>query len=197
MLLKLLAELDVAFILQVLGLNDFLPGVILDKFSPIACNLDPDACYHFLEIACGKTTNLNESRLEVYVSETPAGTSVINIRHWAQAVKRNKFEWFDYGTRYLNEKHYGSPDPPLYDLSAIKVPTALFYGDNDILADPTDVQQLISELSPDIIVHQNHQSSFAHLDFVWGFDAYDLIYNLDLIGLFEFCSISFRISLKL
>jgi pimeloyl-ACP methyl ester carboxylesterase len=37
-------------------------------------------------------------------------------------------------------------NPPVYDIGAINVPVHLYWGDNDILADPADVQVLINNL---------------------------------------------------
>lgn len=42
---------------------------------------------------------------------------------------------YDYGTKE-NILRYGSAHPPVYDLSKISVPVKLYYGENDILADP-------------------------------------------------------------
>jgi len=43
-------------------------------------------------------------------------------------------------------KHYNQPVPPMYNISSIPktLPIALFSGGNDYLADPQDVQKLVS-----------------------------------------------------
>lgn len=71
-----------------------------------------------------------------------AGTSVQNMVHWAQGVRRKvedqpKFARYDYGqacidsfgnARPCNQDMYGSDEPPVYDLKAIKTPIAIFSG---------------------------------------------------------------------
>ena len=46
-----------------------------------------------------------------------------------------EFHRFDYGPRE-NIKKYGQPTPPTYDLSLVKAPVYLYFGDNDPLAPP-------------------------------------------------------------
>jgi len=43
----------------------------------------------------------------VYVSHTPAGTSVKNIVHFAQLHNAKKFQMYDYGDAEKNKQHYG------------------------------------------------------------------------------------------
>ncbi len=42
--------------------------------------------------------------------------------------------------------------PPLYHLDKITTPIALFYGGEDYLGDPTDVQRIIDETNPGVVV---------------------------------------------
>ena len=73
----------------------------------------------------------------------------------------------------------------------MSAPVALFAGGDDDLADPTDVSRLISELNPDMIKYSTSISYYSHLgkliqgvlhfiltsaDFVWGLDAYQVLY---------------------
>ena len=53
----------------------------------------------------------------------------IVISSWsrAQAVRSGRFCKFDYG-KTQNKEIYGSEEPPDYDLSKLRVPTALFLG---------------------------------------------------------------------
>jgi lysosomal acid lipase/cholesteryl ester hydrolase len=65
--------------------------------------------------------------------------------------------------------------PPSYDLSAIRVPTALFYGGNDWLADVKDVNMLIPQLGS--LVYKNYIQEWDHIDFIAGKDAPALVYD--------------------
>ena len=52
-------------------------------------------------------------------------------------VRSNKFQMYDYGSAKENIRHYKQATPPLYDISAVKVNTSLYWGGKDLLADPT------------------------------------------------------------
>jgi hypothetical protein len=67
--------------------------------------------------------------------------------------------------------------PPLYHLGNITTPTALFFGADDYLGDPKDVQRIIDEMRPGVIVSAQEQSNFAHLDYTWGVDAHTYVYS--------------------
>jgi len=87
---------------------------------------------------------------------------------------------FDYGCGLFscdNQDHYGQRTPPSYDLSKINVPLGLYWGGNDILANPTDVRLMIQELPPKIVVQNLFIPSYAHLDFTWGSDANKFVYS--------------------
>lgn len=67
-------------------------------------------------------------------------------------------------------------NPPLYDVSKMKTPVSLYWGDNDWLADPTDIED---NLLPYL---QNVQGNFKlqqtnHLDFIWGLRVIDDVYK--------------------
>ncbi|NXL96238.1 LIPM Lipase, partial [Alectura lathami] len=69
----------------------------------------PDLCRHlplrkpcanlFFLLGGYNEKNLNMSRLDVYTAHYPDGTSVKNIRHWAQVVTSGEFKPFDYGSK--------------------------------------------------------------------------------------------------
>lgn len=75
-LLSLAADLDVDKWAALFGIREFLPDAsFLQKLDPDICSLLPTGCDVVLFFICGPTNNLNASRIDVYVSETPAGTS--------------------------------------------------------------------------------------------------------------------------
>jgi hypothetical protein len=57
----------------------------------------------------------------------------------------------------------------------IKTPTVVFYGTNDFLADPNDIQKLIQTMGGTII-NSYEISSFAHMDFTWSYLAAQYVY---------------------
>ncbi|KAM7073138.1 gastric triacylglycerol lipase-like [Molossus nigricans] len=126
--------------------------------------------------------NLNMTRLDVYVSHNPAGTSVQNMLHWIQAVKSDKFQAFDWGNPVQNMRHYHQPTPPEYHLTDMNVPIAVWSGDNDLVADPHDVDRLLPKL-PKLIYHKRIPS-YNHMDFVWAMNAPQEVYN-EIVSMME------------
>lgn len=90
-----------------------------------------------------------------------------------------QFQMFDYGSE--NRKHYnGSLTPPSYPLSKFpsqELPVALFSGNQDVLADPTDVTNLYHILSQTRAPYWNIQPEYAHRDFVSNIEAFYQIYG--------------------
>uniref|UniRef100_A0A3Q3WSB2 AB hydrolase-1 domain-containing protein n=1 Tax=Mola mola TaxID=94237 RepID=A0A3Q3WSB2_MOLML len=154
------------------GRRDFLPqSHVIKWFAEHVCakRLLSELCGNLFFILCGfDEKNLNMTRTPVYTTHCPAGTSVQNMVHWAQAVHGGKLMAFDFGAAG-NMKHYNQSNPPLYRVQDMKVPTALFSGGQDTLADPKDMAVLLTQVSH-LVFHQ-HVDHWEHLDFIWGLDA--------------------------
>ena len=167
-------------LLEILGIHDFAPSNwIMKELAALVCPLEQALiCRSIIFLLCGyDISNLDESRVPVYVAHTPAGTSVRNMIHWAQLLRDKELQMYDYGTPDMNMKHYNSTKPPAYDITGLNVPTALLAGGNDFLADPRDVAWLEGQINPGIIVTNVFYDDYNHLDFVWGLDAYERIYK--------------------
>lgn len=174
---ELLANSDVIYRLIDRGVVEFLPYGPIEQIAPEICQMEDKLCDFVLMALCGPTLQLNTSRIQVYVSETPAGTSIQNMMHWLQAALAPTFQRFDFGTPELNIEHYGTAYPPMYELSKLRVNVALFSGGNDYLADSVDVQKIRNEVPSSRIVHDDVQEDYAHLDFVWAYNANERIYG--------------------
>ncbi|GLD68646.1 lysosomal acid lipase/cholesteryl ester hydrolase-like protein [Lates japonicus] len=87
---------------------------------------------------------------------------------WAQALRGGRLMAFDFGAAG-NMKHYNQSTPPEYHVQDMKVPTALFSGGQDTLADPKDAAVLLTQV-PNLVFHQEIKH-WDHLDFIWGLDA--------------------------
>jgi len=53
--------------------------------------VDKEICENILTFLCGPTQSLNNTRMPVYLTHTPAGTSVKNMVHFAQLVMASKY----------------------------------------------------------------------------------------------------------
>ena len=78
---------------------------------------------------------------------------------------------------YLYVSSYFQKTPPLYNVTKLTVPTFLFTGGHDWLADPKDVAGLISKIQGVMKNHINI-SYYEHLDFIWGIDAATQVYKV-------------------
>ncbi|XP_072413930.1 gastric triacylglycerol lipase isoform X1 [Chiloscyllium punctatum] len=179
-----LGQLPEFLIRALFGNKEFLPQTKeITWLATHICNqfLIEELCGNIFFIISGfNEKNLNKSRIPVYSAHCPAGTSVQNIIHWSQAVKGGRFQAFDWGSTSKDMAHYNQTKPPLYYLKSMPVPTALWSGGNDWLADPQDVNYILKHL-PNVVYHKQIPD-WEHLDFIWGLDAPQRMYY-DMISL--------------
>ncbi|XP_023713658.1 lipase 3-like isoform X2 [Cryptotermes secundus] len=107
------------------------------------------------------STQLNTTLLPVIFSNFPAGCSLKSWIHYGQQMRSGRFRQYDHGTA-LNLKHYGTPEPPDYNLAAITAP---------------DVTKLYRALPNAVGLFRVPLSTFGHFDFLWGLDANNLLYD--------------------
>ncbi|NXG17899.1 LIPM Lipase, partial [Grallaria varia] len=146
------------------------------RFMPQLCSLTllHKPCANLLFLLGGyNEKNLNTTRLDVYTSHYPDGTSVKNIIHWAQVVKTGEFKAFDYGSENLAV--YQQDTPPFYRVEEMLVPTAVWSGGEDWAADWRDVRLLLPRIAH--LVTYIHIPDWNHWDFVWGLDAPGRLYS--------------------
>mmetsp|Transcript_11111 Transcript_11111/g.23956 ORF Transcript_11111/g.23956 Transcript_11111/m.23956 type:complete len:469 (+) Transcript_11111:194-1600(+) len=186
-----LATMNTDLVFGLLGIHEFMPSQrVVSYLEGKLCTAEPQLCVNILSAISGYNySNVNGTRLPLYLQFTPAGTSVQNLAHWAQAVRRaapNTLVHFDWGTdcairkgrsAMCNQIKYGAPDPPLYNLNAIQTPLALFSGGHDRLADPLDVEFLLESLKEGVVTNEVIIHEYEHLDFIWGLSAKQLVYE--------------------
>jgi len=68
------------------------------------------------------------------LAHVPSTVSTQTGFHYFQIIKSGEFTMYDHGK--LNTRIYGKKKPPKYDLSNVRVPVAIFWGQNDIICDP-------------------------------------------------------------
>ncbi|NWW18581.1 LICH hydrolase, partial [Falcunculus frontatus] len=161
------------------GKKQFLPqNSLLKWLATHVCThriLD-DLCGNLFFLLCGfNERNLNMSRVDVYSTHCPAGTSVQNMIHWSQAVRTGELKAYDWGSKTANMAHYNQSTPPFYKIKEMTVPTAVWTGGQDWLADPKDIAMLLTQIT-NLVYHKNIPE-WEHLDFIWGLDAPYRMYN--------------------
>jgi pimeloyl-ACP methyl ester carboxylesterase len=100
-IIKLLGDDD--FLPDSKLLNHLLPGICGRWRSPLVCRCaglssfmvcegsSPHLCDNVLYLIVGNNvTNLNQTRLPVYLSHFPSGTSIVNMDHWVQYVRAKR-----------------------------------------------------------------------------------------------------------
>lgn len=122
------------------------------------------------------STQLNTTLLPVILSHFPAGSSLKSWIHYGQLMRSGRFRQYDHGTA-LNLKHYGTPEPPDYNLAAITAPISLHVGDGDSLIPYEDVTKLYRALPNAVGLFRVPLSTFCHFDFLWGLDVNNLLYD--------------------
>ncbi|KYO42363.1 hypothetical protein Y1Q_0022218 [Alligator mississippiensis] len=88
---------------------------------------------------------------------------------------------YDGGTDY-NMAHYNQTTPFIYNVTDMKVPTAVWSGKKDWLATPMDVDFLLQEIRN--LTYHNRIRNWNHLDFLWGLDAPEFLYK-EMINLMK------------
>ncbi|XP_062594628.1 gastric triacylglycerol lipase-like [Saccostrea cucullata] len=177
---------DYEILSYLLGKDEFLPNKdLFTLFAQESCKRKTIdiVCENILFLLGGyDSAQLNISRIPVYVRDHPAGTSVQNIIHYSQAILSGEFLMFDYGSAAENMKHYNQTTPPLYDVTKMETPVAIFSGGQDWLADPTDVKSLLPQIKN--VRSNKNIPEWEHLDFIWALDGPTKCYN-DIINMIK------------
>jgi len=156
---------------------EFNPSVAAFKaLFPGFCSWFGWVCEHLLcfGAGCENTSSFEKARLPVLFSHYPDSTSVKNMEHWNQVFKTGQFKKYDFGSAAENQKHYGRSTPPLYDLSKITIPLAIYYGTTDSFVVPEDAETTISQLRSRLV--ETFELAYGHGDFCWAEDAYQVLY---------------------
>ncbi|NXX22960.1 LIPM Lipase, partial [Podargus strigoides] len=146
------------------------------RFLPQICrhSLLHKPCANFLFLLGGyNKKNLNTTQMDVYTSSFPEATSVKNIIHWIQVKKSGEFKAFDYGSK--NPDVYHQETPPSYRVEETPVPTAVWSGGEDWVADWMDVCLLLPRIAH--LITYGHMPDWNHWDFIWGLDAPRRLYS--------------------
>lgn len=144
----------------------------------IICREAAARCFQtWISLFTGNNCCLNTSRRAIIDTYETQSTATKNLRHFAQQYRQKTFAKFDYGF-WGNLVRYLWPRPPTYDLSKVPTSNTFFvHGGGDSLSDPKDVALLLSLLPNDGSYLVKFIPEYAHIDFILGSNAKDLVYN--------------------
>ena len=181
-LFKVLKLIPIMKALEDAGVYQFLPNHHDNLLFYEVCYRFGSACDDIIGFfADMQVANDNEARFPVIMAHEPGGTSTLNMEHWQQMTEywSYKVQKFDYGTAG-NIAAYGTKDPPEYDFTKIPGPIAMFSGNEDRLADITDVAWIESTIPSSSMIYKVQENGFGHLTFLW---AKDMSYFQQVINL--------------
>ncbi|PSS16117.1 Triacylglycerol lipase [Actinidia chinensis var. chinensis] len=176
------AENFIAEELYKLGLHEFNPrGAAVIKLLKTICEKPGVDCTNLLTSFTGPNCCLNSSVIDVFLDHEPQSTSTKNMIHVSQMIRQGTITMFDYKDEDENQKHYGQPTPPAYNMASIPndLPLFLSYGGADALSDVNDVQLLLEDLKDhegDKLVVQ-YTVNYAHADYVMADNAKQVVYD--------------------
>ncbi|KAJ6237060.1 lipase [Anaeramoeba flamelloides] len=152
--------------------------VLIKMFTEV-CKTTPIVCEFAVFMFAGwDFDNFNRTRIPIYISN-PETIPIQDLNHGLQCVNKGLFGKYDFGSE-KNIEIYGQATAPLYDLSKIPhdgTKWMIYYGGNDIMVVPEDVDTLVKELDPRVLYSKPiFLPKFSHLDFVWGTNANKFIY---------------------
>lgn len=119
---------------KVRGVHEFMPsfGWFTTDAGVAFCSAFSKVCGDIMkQIMDADPSQDNYDRYDVLVGHAPAGTSVMNMRHWKQCLNTGKFQAYDYGSARENEAVYGTAYPPQWNLNQIRQPMRLIAGNSD------------------------------------------------------------------
>lgn len=127
--------------------------------------------------------------LPVQIALLNDATSIKTVAHYTSNINNGgHFRYFDYGP-IENERVYGSIIPPSYDLSKVRVPMCLIYGENDVLGSRPNVLDLYGDLPDDVKlgVWAPDYEKMNHNDFLIARDVKTLAYDhiVEWLGKFK------------
>uniref|UniRef100_A0A8B9G8R0 Lipase n=1 Tax=Amazona collaria TaxID=241587 RepID=A0A8B9G8R0_9PSIT len=142
------------------------------------CSACTSVSFSFLCTLCfeqvGRSLPMPLSRIDVYLSRYPDSTSIKNVLHWRQVIFPAVF--LPQATLFVLQT-----TPPFYELENMKAPLAAWYGGNDWISAPEDVNITLPRITN--VAYKKYIPEFVHFDFLWGMQAYEQVYReiLDLM----------------
>nr|XP_043625005.1 triacylglycerol lipase 1 [Erigeron canadensis]XP_043625006.1 triacylglycerol lipase 1 [Erigeron canadensis] len=183
-----LVNLHLEEVLSLLGIHQLnLKSDILTTILEMACDGNVD-CSNLLAAITGVNCCFNSTRVDFYLEYEPHPSSLKNLKHLFQMIRKGTFARYDYGT-LKNILQYGQSKPPTFDLGDIpeSLPIWMAHGGNDALGDVIDVHHTVKELKskPNLLFLED----YGHVDFLLSTRANVDLYD-KMIKFFTSCGTS-------
>uniref|UniRef100_A0A8B9N909 AB hydrolase-1 domain-containing protein n=1 Tax=Accipiter nisus TaxID=211598 RepID=A0A8B9N909_9AVES len=130
-----------------------------------------------------------QSRIDVYLSRYPDSTSLKNLLHWRQKFQAAIRNTLKFGLPVTSQAFLPQATlfvfqttPPFYEPENMKTPLAAWYGGNDWISVPEDVNITLSRITN--LAYKKYIPEFIHFDFIWGMQAYEQVYR-EILELME------------
>ena len=161
---KFLKVLEYAIVEKAKHYNWFPPVPTVMEGLIFACDMPllKKACFEVLGMLNNQSVD-DPKAAETFLSNEPSGASWRTFAYYAQSINSGRWSLYDYGI-LDNKKIYGSNQPPLVPIENYRVPTALFSGSLDALANPTDVANLSASIHDHVVFEKEYL--LDHFSFV-------------------------------
>lgn len=173
---------QLALVADRLGIYNLFPNSpLLNLYHAQVCNETSPArvlcdVEYYISYGLRDIKNLLPSKIPAIASHIPAGTSTKNFVHFMQGYASKKFQRYNYYDLEENDNVYGSPKPPVYNVSSTSAPISLFVSESDWYSRIEDVKILRRKL-PNVMnyIVFNKTLEFTHLEFIYGARVKNLI----------------------
>ncbi|KAI1289215.1 Lipase member K [Halotydeus destructor] len=125
-------------------------------------------CSLMLNVDGKDPDNIDKTRIPVYTSQFPAGTSTWSVAQALQTLKYTEFAMFDYGMTG-NLMKYGEQSPPFYNFKKVTNPfISVYLGLNDKITNWDDSMHVLDLLGVNPVFEKYiiEYDKWNHLDFV-------------------------------
>ena len=170
-------------IYRIFGEDEFLPeNKFIKVMEKMFCEESGEKrkyCASLLGLIGGTDeSQMNSSRISVFLTDEPSGTSTMNILHAIQMIRSGKMQKYNYENVIQNVMYYGRFSPPEYDIGKINTDVHLFWSPSDWIANGKDIEEfLLENINPNFLKENHKLIGFGHVDFIWGNRATDEVYK--------------------
>ena len=131
--------------------------------------------------------NDNPLVMKYYMQKISGGTSVTNLKYYAQLYKNRSPlpVAYDYGSKEKNIAKYGQPTPPRADFGQINAKLAIFFGAHDQICTKKDGEKLVMQLPKENLVYKELDCKQDHGGFLLSNNQQHMLKVIELIGKYK------------